>query len=125
MNDLIAMAAMIVCGFVLGRLTYSPERWVEDKMSDIERRIFDRMSSFMSDRMKFGMDRMREEIMENLKDLKANSEVVRIQAGSKEEAVRQIIAEFRKRHIPEPQIKEHVTDVLNIEEDMYDRIARE
>jgi hypothetical protein len=122
MNELMIVIGALVCGFIVGRLTYTPERWVEDKMRDIESKIFERMSQYFVDRLKFSMDKMKDQIMDNLQEMK-HSEVVRINASTKEEAVKQIISEFRRRDMEESSIKEHVIDVLKIEEDLYDKIA--
>ena len=124
MNDIAAMIVVAACGFILGRLTYTPERWVEDRMGDIEKNMFDRMSNFLADRVQSSMNRMKDQIMDSIEGMKAG-ETIKIQAENKEGAARQMIQEFRKRHIPEEEIKEHVREFLKIEEDLYERIARE
>jgi hypothetical protein len=126
--DITILICIGVCGFIIGRLTYSPERWVEDKMSDIERKLFERLSGFMNDRIYHHMERTKETLKENLEKLSermTSSEVVRISGENIEDVIRKIIHEFRKRKIPEEAIRDHVLNNLNIEEELYERIAGE
>lgn len=121
-NDMILITiVLMVASFFIGRSTYTPDKWVEDKVADTEKRLYERLSSYFDHKMKM----MQRQMSYNLESFMANMPSNKLQlksfnATSMDEMIKKIHSEFRERGIPEKEAREEIKMALNIKDEDYD-----
>lgn len=126
-TDLLTCIAMTIGAFLVGRITYTPERWVEDRMKEIERKMFDRLTGFFEhklDMMKSQISSNIETMTKSMSDLQLR-EVATFSASSMDEMAKKVYQDFKKRGFPEDVIKREIMGVLKIGEEAYERIIKD
>lgn len=123
-NDMILITiVLMVASFFIGRATYSPERWVEDKVAATEKRIYERMTSYFDHKIKMvqkTMSQNLESFISTLPPLQNKMELKSFNADSMKEMIKKIHTEFRERGMPEEAVRKEIKLALNIGDEDYD-----
>lgn len=121
-NDMILITiVLMVASFFIGRSTYTPERWVEDKVAETEKRIYERLTSFFDHRLKMVQRNMAQNLENFITSLPPQTKVeLKSYNGKMDDMVRKIHSEFRERGISEEDARREIKLALNIGDKDYD-----
>jgi len=122
-NDMILITiVLMVASFFIGRSTYTPERWVEDKVADTEKRIYERMTSYFDHKIKTVQKTMSQNLESFISTLPLQNkmELKSFNANTKDEMIKKIHTEFRERGMSEEAVRKEIKLALNIGDEDYD-----
>ena len=116
--DLLAFVAIAIGSFIVGRMTYTPDKWAQDKIIDMEKRTYERLQTHFT----HSFEMFRKHVNNNLETMvkpmidRGSVQVKSFRANSMEDMIKDIYKEFKTRGVSEEETKKEVMAALNIEE---------